>query len=363
MQRNSRTVPGWDDVLEAFQKIKGDPDLLDPVKDILLLLLIRSIPEGDYWNITSNCKSLKKYGVVVKIPILRSGNALLDKERFRVLRRQHQAEEEKKIEKTDWPEAIALARVLDLLSEKMGTDSDVKNFLYKFKVLLWHYNIQSCTARLRIVFTYGKKHYRIWAVWCMLQQQKFNSLPDGQFYSLSVPPDLISIQRMPRLITDRECHNSISSGQLNVFALYAMSSDLPLTKIDFWGIMNLERIDFLEFLLADLPDKKLPYSMDEIIATAVSMTGNSEYFAVKILQLVERVAPGKIASFTDQYGGNWLWYSLFMSSRKNDVTPGGAVILSPIQSFLYGLCDHATPNCDGISFDDLFHNYPIQFLK
>lgn len=366
MLHGKKNVSGWNDVLEAFQKINGDPLLLESVRDILLLLLIRSINSSDSSLILSCGKSLRKYGAGSGIGYQKpSRNPLLDLEKYRLQRIQRQAAE--KAEKNDWPEAIALARALDLLSEKMGTDPDVKDFLYKFKVLLWHKNIQSRIERRRTVFAYGKKSYRIWAVWHKLRNQETyeesNAGPDPRYYSLSVPQDLHSKLKAVSSVTAEECHHSISAGKLNVFVFYAMSSKRTLPKKDFWGIMRYKRIDFLEFLLVDLPGKKLPYSIDEIIEAAIAMIGSNEDFAVQILQLVERTAPGKIASFTDQYGGNWLWYSLFISSRRIRVVQNESVAMSPVQNCLYGLCDPAKPNCDGISFDDLFRNYPIQFLK
>ena len=364
MLHDKKKVPGWNDVLEAFQTIKGDPLLLGTVKEKLLLILIRSIMKGSYISIGSCWKSLKKYGVVLEFRIPRStGNTMLDMERFRALHRQHQADAGKTSDETDWPEAVDLARALDLLSEKMGTDSNVKDFLYKFKILLWHRNLQNLALRLRTVFTYGEKQYRIWAVWFILQNRNRNLLPEDQFYSLSTPPDLRSRLRAVSLMAGDGCHHSICSGELNVFVLYAMSSKRPLAKKDFWGIMYYGRSDFLEFLLIDLPNKKLPYSIDEIISITASRMQYHEDFGVKVFQLVERIEPGKIASFTDQYGGNWLWYSLFILSQKINVTTDGTVPLSPLQKYLYSLCDHAKPNCDGISFDDLYLNYPVDLFK
>ncbi|MBQ9336106.1 MAG: hypothetical protein IJS14_02260 [Lentisphaeria bacterium] len=160
------------------------------------------------------------------------------------------------------------------------------------------------------------------------------------------------------------CHPSITAGELNYFVMYVLSLGSLLPMSDFWAILRYDRIDFLECLLVEFPDKKLPYTIEDLILIALfTVPDRNEEKTLKILQLAEKVSPGTIASFSDRYGGNLLWYSLFaLEKGKLLVNSQGTVVLSPVQRFLYGLCDHEKPNCDGISFDDLTGSFPNSIL-
>lgn len=365
MMQPEKKLPDWNDVLEAFEKIPGYPDFLVPVKDILLLFLLRWIREYSHPEMKMKC--LKKYGVVppVKYSYKDYNNTLWGEywRRHDVNVKERRAKLER--ETQDWHESIALARALDLLSGQMGTVPEVKDFLYKLKVRFWHIN-EDPGSILDTIFIHSGTKYRCVLVWFVRWQyaaRHYFPYKESSCYSIVCPP-LENWKKKWNLRDWKEradgCHPSIRSGELNVFVLYAMQSSRPLKQADFLGILAYERLDFLEYLLADLPAKKLPYSMIDIIQLILET--QKDAFALKVLQLIERVHPGLLASISDPHGGNLLWHFICKPARP-DLDKSGAILLTPLQRFLYSLCDHAKPNCDGISFDDMCRYYPSEIIR
>lgn len=307
-----------------------------------------------------NMRSLQKYGA--NLPIHSTFRNYNNPFWLEELRRQKQKEQISTAQ--DCQEAIDLASALDNLSKQIGNTPELKDFLYKLKVRFWHIHENSKNNIIEAIFKHGKIKYRCYLVWFLRLQN------DHHWYGEKPSCHSIADPPLENWKKDRKtenwtanatgCHSSISSGELNVFVLYTMQSSRPLSKADFWGILAYQRADFLEFLLVDRPDKKLPYSITNIIQWVLE--SDKADFALKVLQMIERIKPGLLSSITDSHGGNLLWFLLCNTRGKPKLDRNGEIILTPLQDFLYNLCDHAKPNCDGISLDDLFRYYPAKLL-
>ena len=179
----------------------------------------------------------------------------------------------------------------------------------------------------------------------------------------------------------RDPHPAIARNELNAYVLGPGMSNRAVSQNDMWWMILNGRVDFLEYLFVDRPDKKRGLPDEEVMLFAATNRQQSRGEQnVKLLQMLERATgkdgegSGAVSSFRDAFGHDILWYALFddlptivrrldassdpklrFRASRAETFPrweGRRLILTPQQQYLYKLCDPKRKDAAGLSVDD-----------
>ena len=353
-------TPEWFKVFEKLSEIRCDPlskaSLKEAILDLLSAVLIHQLKAIPLEPL--NC--LSKYGTSAPSSYRKTQQC------------------EKILDETG-KFASELERFIKMDGEQPGS----VRFLRTLRKVLWG-NFTKSLPELGIVLCrFGSQRHRISAYWSAVSENYFDLYSHIEVDPAPEQEAFLTLRRITRMFCVAQkrrgwkimrgacpiqnfynkidsCHDTIVNNDLVRFVFHARTRR-RLSMADFLGIVYKDRLDFLDYLLIDRPDKKLPFSRDDLAVffasnpqiLTISYESNplfSNEIQLKALQLLEQREPGCLGKIEDPFGRNLLWYTLLSTD-----SPIGRRIdrLTPAQKFLYGLCDHAKKDCTGISFDDM----------